>query len=70
MIYTLLGQMYIGMNDMEKADSCFKTALDMNGWDANILKPLVLAYYDIPMTEEDWNKLDDGYVSTFAEFCQ
>lgn len=30
MIYTLLGQMYIAMNDMEKGNFYFKKALDMN----------------------------------------
>lgn len=71
MVYTLLGQMYVGMNDMEKADACFKKALDMDSWDADILKPLVLVYYDTAMmTEEDWNKLDDDYVRTFSEICQ
>lgn len=70
MIYTLLGQTYIGMNDMEKADSCFKKALDIDGSDAAILKPLILTYYGTSMEEEDFTELNDDYVRTFTEVCQ
>lgn len=70
MIYTLLGQTYIGMNDMEKADSCFKKALDIDGSDADILKPLILTYYGTSMEEENFTELDNGYVRIFTEVCQ
>lgn len=70
MLYTLLGQTYIGMNDMEKADSCFKKALDIDGSDADTLKSLILTYYDTPMEDEDFTELDEEYVRTFTEVCQ
>lgn len=70
MLYTLLGQTYIGMNDMEKADSCFKKALDIDGSDADTLKPLILTYYGTPMEDEDFTELDEEYVRTFTEVCQ
>lgn len=70
MICTLLGQTYIGMNDMEKADSCLKKALDMDGSDADTLKPLILTYYGTSMEEEDLTELNDDYVHTFTEVCQ
>lgn len=70
MIYTLLGRTYIGMNDMEKADSCFKKALNIDGSDADILKPLILTYYGTSMEDEDFTELDNAYVSVFTETCQ
>ena len=70
MTYTLLGQTYIGMNDMEKADFCFKKALDIDGSDADILKPLILTHYDTSVEEEDFTELDNAYVHVFTEICQ
>ena len=70
MIYTLLGQAYIGMNDIGKADFCFKKALDIDAPNADILKPFIFKYYDTPMEDEDFTELNDDYVRTFTEVCQ
>ena len=70
MLYTLLGQMYLSMNDMEKADSCFKKALAMDTWDLEVFTPFLQSYYGEPVAGEEWEALDNEYVRAFFAISQ
>lgn len=70
-IYLPLVHVYLEMGNDQKAQIYMKKAEETVCWDAKILEPLIKkAYHGSPLSEEQWDNIDNHYINLFHNLCK
>lgn len=62
MLYLLLEDCYIKLNNIEKANACLKKAFMIKGWDTKLLSDF---YLGKPLNEDEMEKFNNQYIDTW-----